>query len=204
MLPPDGRSCQRLSIGRTKGFSYPAGFSPSDSDPLGSSYITVSRVLAPLRNSSATALPLSGQKNEAERSEQRPLGLRRKEHTFVRTRFIHRPARDSSPPRGGTLSFCLARTVFVGQTHLHRLSLPRPTELSAITPDPMQNGRQPAGERDEQPFPARAAGPPSGGPGFEPGPAAGSGQDDLSRLKQQRSHHGIAAQRDPTDPAAFP
>ena len=104
---------------------------------------------------------------------------------------------------GRNLVFWLARTVFVGQTQLHRLSLPRPTELSAITPDPMQNGRQPAGERDDSLSPPAPLGH-LHGPGFQPGPAAGSGQDDLSRFKQQRSHHGIAAQRDPADRAAFP
>ena len=164
---------------------------------------SLSRGFSLLSGISATALPLWDQKNEAERSQQRPLCQGPKEHPFVRTRFIHRPARDSSPPRGGTLSFWLARTVFVGQTHLHRLSLPRPTELSAITPDPMQNGRQPAGERDDSLSPPASLGH-FHGPGFQPGPAAGSGQDDLSRLKQQGSHHGIAAQRDPADPAAFP
>src|SRR5690349_14195214 len=118
------------------------------------------------------ALPLWGQTNEAERSEQRPLCLRRKEHTLMRTRFIHRPARASSPPGGGTLSFRLARTVFVSQTHLHRLSLPRPTELSAITPDPMQDGCQPAGECDDRLSPPAPLGH-FHGPGLQPGPAAG-------------------------------
>jgi hypothetical protein len=83
------------------------------------------RGLSLLSGIGATALPLWGQKNEAERSEQRPLCRGRKEHTLMRTRFIHRPARDSSPPRGGTLSFRLARTFVVGQKPLHRLSLSR-------------------------------------------------------------------------------
>jgi hypothetical protein len=76
----------------------------SDSDPFGS-MTSLSRGFSLLSGISATALPLWGQKNEAERSQQRPLCLERKEQSLVRTHFIHRPARDSSPPRGGTLSF---------------------------------------------------------------------------------------------------
>ena len=70
----------------------------SASDPFGS-MTSLSRGFSLLSGISATALPLWGQKNEAERSEQRPLHHGRKEQTLVRTHFIHRPARDSSPPR---------------------------------------------------------------------------------------------------------
>ena len=101
------------------------------------------------------------------------------------------------------MSFCLARTVFVGQKQLHRLSLPRPTELSAITPDPMQNGRQPTGERDDSLSPPRRWAT-FMAQAFSQDQRLARVQDDLSRFKQQGSHHGIAAQRDPTDPAAFP
>src|SRR3954469_10930648 len=98
MLPPSVRSCQTSNTAPTKASLF-GWVQSSDSDPFGS-MTSLSRGFSLLSGISATALPLWGQKNEAERSQQRPLGLRRKEHPFVRTRFIHRPARDSSPPRG--------------------------------------------------------------------------------------------------------
>ncbi|MBP2444200.1 hypothetical protein JOH51_001639 [Rhizobium leguminosarum] len=111
------------------------------------------------------------------------------------TPSLHPPSREGhSSTRGGSC-YRSFRPQPAGILHGAAGLLSRPAELTAIRPYSMHDDSQPTGESDSCFLP-----PPTPGdihrPGLQPGPLLHDCQQNLRRFIKQRSHHGIAAQRD--------
>jgi len=112
----------------------------------------------------------------------------------LRSHPTHRPRGDLLLPRQNWLVLVLSwqRSAGLGAGgHIHAA----PAEVGAIDPHPMEDHREPPGDRnDGTPHPAPLRHPQA--PGLEPGPGPTLRQHGLSGLVQHRPQHGVAALRD--------